>query len=69
VRRAIAVTGAAQYCWLAPLMLQWLPGGRRPGFYDRRGAEEVLRGRLGVLRLVAAWGRSAFGDPRRPTTG
>jgi len=61
VRRAIAVTGAAKYCWLAPLMLQRLDAGGRSGFYDRRGAEQTLAGRLGMLRLVAGWGRRALG--------
>jgi hypothetical protein len=63
VRRAIAVTGAAKYCWLAPRVLQGLAGGARPGFYDRRAGEQVLRGRLGVLALVAGWGGQALADP------
>lgn len=63
VRRAIAVTGAAKYCWLAPLMLQRLASGGGPGFYDRRSGDQVLRGRLGMLTLVATWGRLALGDP------
>jgi Phosphotransferase enzyme family len=59
VRRAIAVTGAAKYCWLAPIMLQRLAdGGQR--FYDRRAPEEVLRGRAGMLGLVADWGAAAL---------
>ena len=33
-----------------------------PGFYDRRGAEQVLRGRLGMLTLVAGWACLALGD-------
>jgi hypothetical protein len=60
VRQAIAVTGAAKYCWLAPVMLQRLGKRRRPSFYDRRGAEQVLAGRAGMLALVAGWGRSAL---------
>jgi hypothetical protein len=60
IRRAIAVTGAAKYCWLAPRMLQRLEDGSGAGFYDRRGAEQVLAGRLGVLGLVAGWGRLAL---------
>lgn len=60
VRHAVAVTGAAKYCWLAPLMIQRLAGGDGQGFYDRRGTEEVLRGRAGMLRLVADWGRTAL---------
>jgi hypothetical protein len=60
VRHAIAATGAAKYCWLAPLMLQRLTSGGGPGFYDRRGGEQVLRGRVGMLTLVADWGRTAL---------
>jgi hypothetical protein len=60
VRQAIAVTGAAKYCWLAPMMLQRLARDGRPGFYDRRGTEQRLRGRVGMLTLVAGWGRSAL---------
>ena len=63
VRRAIAVTGAAKYCWLAPRMLQRLADGGGPGFYDRRGDEQVVAGRLGMLTLVAGWGRLALGEP------
>ncbi len=33
-----------------------------PGLYHRRGAEQVLRGRLGMLPLVAGWGCLALGD-------
>jgi hypothetical protein len=60
VRRAIAVTGAAKYCWLAPLMLGRLAEGSGPTWYDRRSAEQVLAGRLGMLTLVAGWGRQAL---------
>jgi hypothetical protein len=63
VRRAIAVSGAAKYCWLAPLMLQRLAGGSISRFYDRRGPEGMLRGRAGMLHLVAEWGRAALAAP------
>jgi hypothetical protein len=63
VRWAVAVTGAAKYCWLAPLMLQRLAAGGGAGHYDRRGGDQVLQGRLGMLRLVAGWGRLALGGP------
>jgi hypothetical protein len=33
-------------------------GGQR--FYDRRAPEAVLRGRAGMLRLVADWGAAAL---------
>jgi Phosphotransferase enzyme family len=62
VRHAIAVTGAAKYCWLAPRMLGRLGEDGGPGWYDRRGVEQVLAGRLGMLTLVAAWGSRALAD-------
>jgi hypothetical protein len=62
VRHAIAVTGSAKYCWLAPLMLARLAAGGGPGSYDRRGAEQVLAGRVDMLTLVAGWGRRALAD-------
>jgi hypothetical protein len=33
-----------------------------PGFYDLRGDEQVVAGRLGMLTLVAGWGRLALGE-------
>jgi hypothetical protein len=36
--------------------------GRR--YYDRRGTEQVLRGRGGVLTLVAVWARIALAKRR-----
>ena len=59
VRRAIEVTGAAKYCWLAPIMLQRL-AERGPRAYDRRGPEEVLRGRAGMLALVDGWAATSL---------
>jgi hypothetical protein len=59
IRHAIAVTGAAKYCWLAPLMLQRL-ADRGQRSYDRRDPEAILRGRAGMLTLVADWGRAAL---------
>jgi hypothetical protein len=60
VRHAIAVTGAAKYCWLAPLMVQRLSADPRPQSYDRRGPEQLLRGRAGMLSLVATWAEAAL---------
>jgi hypothetical protein len=60
VRRAIEVTGAAKYCWLAPIMLERLAEGG-PRAYDRRGPEEVLRGRAGMLGLAARWAGASLG--------
>jgi hypothetical protein len=62
VRHAIAVTGAAKYCWLAPLMLGRLADGGGPRSYDRRDGAQILAGRVGVLTLVAGWGRQALAD-------
>jgi hypothetical protein len=59
VRHAIAVTGAAKYCWLAPLMLQRLTD-RGPRSYDRRTPAEILHGRAGMLTLIADWTRAAL---------
>jgi hypothetical protein len=41
-------------------MLRRLAGGRISRFYDRRGPEETLRGRAGMLHLAADWGRRAL---------
>jgi hypothetical protein len=41
-------------------MLQRLADGGGQGFYDRRDPEQVLRGRAGILALVAEWARAAL---------
>jgi hypothetical protein len=43
-------------------MLQRLARGGGPASYDRRSGDQVLRGRLGMLTLVATWGRLALAD-------
>lgn len=57
VRRAIQLTGAAKYFWLAPLMLNRLittPTDARQT-YDLRNTVTMFTGRRRPLELVAAW--------------
>ena len=61
VRRAIMLTGAAKYYWLAPRMLAALterPSGVRT--YDRRDAFARFAGRAEVLTVVTRWAREAM---------
>ncbi|MEU4426519.1 aminoglycoside phosphotransferase [Actinoplanes sp. NPDC024001] len=54
-RRAVRVTGAAKYFWLAPRMLAsaW-SGPRRPG-YDARELTEMFAGRTPMFRVIVEW--------------
>ncbi|MCM0678870.1 aminoglycoside phosphotransferase family protein, partial [Micromonospora phytophila] len=52
--RAVRLTGAAKYFWLAPLMLSRL-GGRISGTYDRRDDAAMLAGRRPLLELLVSW--------------
>ncbi|RGC67210.1 Phosphotransferase enzyme family protein [Micromonospora sp. MW-13] len=54
VVRAVRLTGAAKYFWLAPLMLCRAGGGTVQS-YDRRGEIEMFSGRRPVLELLARW--------------
>ena len=63
VRRAIMVTGAAKYFWLAPRMVlaaRTMPGGSQN--YDSRDWASMFAGRAPILRLVTDWARHALGS-------
>lgn len=63
IRHAIAVTGAAKYTWLAPLMLTRLAEDRPLGSqnYDPdSGTDEVLQRRRPVFELLVDWSRQAL---------
>ncbi|ASW55837.1 aminoglycoside phosphotransferase [Plantactinospora sp. KBS50] len=56
VRRAIAITGAAKYCWLAPWMVTFgASANPKAPNYDRRGVAAMFAGRAPVLRLITDW--------------
>lgn len=55
VRRAIMVTGAAKYFWLAPRTLSMAWTGPRGRGYDTRGWESMFAGRTPVFELVVGW--------------
>ena len=61
VRTAIAATGAAKYCWIAPATLRRLARGPEggPRMYDARTFEESFAQQLGMLNLVGEWARAA----------
>jgi Phosphotransferase enzyme family len=62
VRRAMMVTGAAKYFWLAPRMLlaaKAQPGGRSQN-YDSRGWAAMFAGRAPILRVVTGWAQAAL---------
>ncbi|MEV4200066.1 phosphotransferase [Micromonospora globbae] len=59
VVRAVRLTGAAKYVWLAPLMLTRL-GGPTGQTYDRRDEAEIMAGRRPVLELLVDWAAEAL---------
>ncbi|WP_030155977.1 hypothetical protein [Glycomyces sp. NRRL B-16210] len=64
-RRAIAATGAAKYCWLAPAMLTGLAQGRpiASANYDADGEAAdiaVLQRRRPIFAMLVRWARSAL---------
>jgi hypothetical protein len=61
VRRAIRLTGAAKYFWLAPMMLCRLGSGTAISqTYDTRDAAAMFAGRRRPLELVVDWFRGAL---------
>lgn len=68
VRRAIAICGAAKYCWLAPAMLQRAISGRvgKSSYnQDASTADKVVRLK-GLVTLIAQWAQCV---PERPSAG
>jgi Phosphotransferase enzyme family len=60
VRRAIMLTGAAKYFWLAPLMLITARDGHRGTGYDTRDLAAMFAGRTPVFEVVAGWARAVM---------
>jgi hypothetical protein len=62
-RKAIAATGAAKYCWLAPLMLTRLAAGHATASadYDTETDDaRVLNRRRPIFDMLARWARTAL---------
>lgn len=62
VHRAIRLTGAAKYFWLAPMMLNRVAAGPAPisQSYDAREAAAMFAGRRRPLELLLSWFREAL---------
>jgi len=61
VTRAIRITGAAKYFWLAPRMLMMAGKAPRKGAYDSRDTAAMFAGRAPVLTVVTEWAREILG--------
>jgi hypothetical protein len=61
-RKAIAATGAAKYCWLAPAMLTRLAAGLPIASADYDAAEDaaVLERRRPIVDMLVRWARTAL---------
>jgi hypothetical protein len=61
-RQAVAATGAAKYCWLAPAMLTHLAAGRSVASADYDAAEDaaVLERRRPIFRMLVRWAKTAL---------
>lgn len=61
-RKAIAATGAAKYCWLAPAMLTRLAAGKpiASADYDAAGDAAVLERRRPIFDMLVRWARTAL---------
>ncbi|HYN93921.1 MAG TPA: phosphotransferase [Pilimelia sp.] len=63
VRRAVLLTGAAKYFWLAPGMLaQAARSGGGAHAYDRRDQLAMFTGRRRLFELITGWAREALPD-------
>ncbi|MFI1992094.1 phosphotransferase [Actinoplanes sp. NPDC020271] len=60
VQRAIMISGAAKYFWLAPRMIDALMRDQPGAAYDSRGWAERFAGRGTVLEVVARWAGEAL---------
>ncbi|WP_319461833.1 phosphotransferase [Micromonospora sp. RTP1Z1] len=60
VVRAVRLTGAAKYFWLAPVMLN-RAGGATGQTYDGRDEAAMFAGRRPVLELLTRWAAEAMG--------
>jgi hypothetical protein len=60
VRRAIMLTGAAKYFWLAPRMLSMAWEAPRGRGYDTRDWESMFAGRAPMFQLVVDWSEAVL---------